>query len=169
MARAKRQSDILYNIRRRLNRRAASFERRAEKVGDAEALLLQEAARSARQEAQRYYMKNIETGDVGGAIRQGLEVTRKGDIGDQISAALERSEEFRRRVYAGTVSIWRGLDYHEREGAVLDFFGVSNLYELGVYLQEEIGVPLIDFGDSYDRYDEVQLLIQAHVMEIAWS
>lgn len=137
---AKQQSDQLRNIRRRYERAAARYERQAESAGsEREQRELLKAASNLREQAQKYYVKNLTISDRGSDkykadIARGVRSGYQPSL-EQLVGAAQTADENRERLiknvlnsstgdafYAATVQLWRGTDYASRNETILEEF-----------------------------------------------
>lgn len=194
MARAKRASDELYNIRRRFNRAAARYEKQAVKAEGREARELLKAAANLREQAQQYYVQSFTN-----AKRASTQI--KKDIAEQVSRGRERSleqlanaaktaDENRERLidnilsgssgdafYAATVQLWRGTDYYKRKETIVEEFNkrmpedqqARDVLDVVDYLQEQSGIdylsPTLDEESSDDDRYRVRARAGAAVIQ----
>lgn len=136
---AKQQSDQLRNIRRRYERAAARYERDAENASGREKRELLKAASNLREQAQKYYSKNLTIAKRGTAkyktdIERGVQSGYQPSL-EQLSGAAQTANENRERLiknvlssstgdafYAATVQLWRGTDYASRNKTIVEEF-----------------------------------------------
>lgn len=136
---AKQQSDQLRNIRRRYERAAARYERDAENASGREKRELLKAASNLREQAQKYYSKNLTIAKRGTAkykadIERGVRSGYQPSL-EQLAGAAQTADENRERLiknvlnsstgdafYAATVQLWRGTDYASRNETIVAEF-----------------------------------------------
>lgn len=136
---AKQQSDQLRNIRRRYERAAARYERDAENASGREKRELLKAASNLREQAQKYYSKNLTIAKRGTAkyktdIERGVRSGYQPSL-EQLAGAAQTADENRERLiknvlnsstgdafYAATVQLWRGTDYASRNETIVEEF-----------------------------------------------
>lgn len=182
MARARKLTDELRNIRRRYERAAKSLERRALKSTDTfESAQLAKAAQRAKAEADRYYAKNIKAGAKNAQqaqqmIRQAIKDDRSklfqasqlnkvsGTIRKQRIAEMLTAGNGGSTIYAAFQRKFEQdhVPYHDRQAYILKYFGVDNMLDAMEAFEAKTGVnPVPDVADpkaEYDMYREGSLV-----------
>lgn len=187
MARAKRQSDEIYNARRRFKRAAARYEKRAAGLTGASKSMMQKLAKQALDKANALYQKPLS------ALPETKRVSRIKQLSEQSLRMLEsarnkpdsaerREQEAREllsgsvgsKIYGGLVNIWKTpaddkmpveirQDYQVRNDAIMRFFGVTSMWDAIKKIEQIVGNALYSTSDEVVRYDEVVTSIQAYV------
>lgn len=162
-------SDQARVIRKRFEDEAKRYRRAAEKLPDerkAEARYFEQAAVAAERNAEKYKMKNLREEFGRGQEANARIANFLGTVGESESRAgmastlrdtNAREEQLARRVlstrsgsrfYAGTVAIWRNKPVNERNQAILDFFGMDNLWQVIQHFEENLGIDFFDLAEQ---------------------
>lgn len=180
MARARRASDDVYNARRRYRRQAERLLKRAEAAsGEKRAQLEREAQIATEKAIATYENKSKIQGRLKPlAERFGVSkqpMAQRSEIIAQSETALANfdlknaqgrailSGNIGQRFYAGLVDIWRGSE--DREQAVLDYFGVSNLLTLVEILRNEFP-DLMSAQPNSKIYPTITAQLQEYVSQL---
>lgn len=177
MTRAHRTSDDVYNARRRYRRQAERLMKKAAKAIGAERAQLERQAQIATEKAVATYERKSK---IQGRLKplaerfgvQKRAVAQRKQIIKQSKTALVDfdlknaqgrailSGNIGQRFYAGLVDIWRGAP--DREQAVLDYFGISNMLTLVEIMSKEFP-DLFSTQDNSRIYQDLTSEMQAYV------
>ena len=182
---AKQKSDELRNIRRRYERQAQRLEKRAENATPTDARYLRRAAEQARNQASKFYAKNITdakpgTAKYAQAISNAISAANvsksKATLELNIGGSTDRNNMVGRlllkgsagsRFFAGTIEIWRGkTDYGERLQAVMDYFGVDNVLDAIKEYNSLIGDDVTDESGSESDIERYQRQTRKGILNI---
>lgn len=187
MPRAKRASDELYNIRRRLKRAAERFERQADNAGSStDKRQLLKSAEALRTSAQSMYVRNITTGragsserkrDISRTVRENDESSKRYLAGAQKLTQDKAREQMKESIlhstagsdfFAATVDIWRGTDYNAREETVLERFKeiypdvpVRDILDVMEWFSQNTGIDYFDLGYDEESSDDERYLARS--------
>lgn len=179
--RKKTLADRVTVIRKRYMRESARYEKQAAKAAEAGhaklAGKLTAAARTVRQEAGLWKLGALKK------VFQGADLLRKiraGEIESSKSLYSQGEQARRNRLakrilstdagaafYAGTIDIWRGLPYEERDSAIMDALGVDNLWDALQKVESGAGVDLMDIAADYEKYSDAAADIALYISELA--
>lgn len=152
MARAKRASDEAYNARRRLKRQAERYKKQAAASSPGKASRLEQQAKYLECQASRLY-KGADTAKNQMRIRaqsySALQKNRK-DVGKRrdIEAAEIMKTNVGAKIYGATVSIWQDSKYTDRNVALMEYFGVTDMMGVIEAFEREFGEDLYKDDDS---------------------
>lgn len=187
MPRAKRASDELYNIRRRLKRAAERFERQADTAGSAvDKRQLLKSAEALRTSARSMYVRNITIGragsterkrDISRTVRENTESSKRFLVGQQKLDPNKAREQMKDSImrstagsdfFAATVDIWRGTDYSKREETVFERFKelypdvpVRDILDVMEWFSRNTGTDYFDLGYDEESSDDERYLARA--------
>ena len=163
MARAKRASDEAYNARRRLKRQAERYKKQAATASASKASRLQQQAKYLESQASRLY-HGKDTAKNQARIQaqsySALQGTRKDTQKRRdIEAAEIMKTNVGAKIYGATVSIWQDSPYADRNKALIEHFGVSDLMGVIELFEREFGEDLYkDDEDPLYRPSEMLAL-----------
>lgn len=177
-------SDKARVIRKRFEDEAKRYERQAKKAGAAEARYLRQAAEAARANAEKFKLKPLRGRfgkDVQGTARimEYLETVGEKESAAGMARNLKSQDAREQRLaerilsgtagsafYAGTVQIWRGKTGEARNQAILDFFGLSNLWQVIQHFETELGIDFFDIKEhNAELYSRDALAIMERVVQ----
>lgn len=152
MARAKRASDEAYNARRRLKRQAERYKKQASTASASKASRLQQQAKYLESQASRLY-QGKDTAKNQARIKaqsySALQGTRKDTQKRRdIEAAEIMKTNVGAKIYGATVSIWQDSKYGDRNRALMEYFGVTDMMEVIEAFEREFGEDLYKDDDS---------------------
>lgn len=152
MARAKRESDKLYNARRRLKRQAERYRKQSEISTPLKASRLQQQAKYLESQASRLY-KGKDTAKNQARIKaqsySALQGTREDTQKRRDIEALEiMKTNVGAKIYGATVSIWQDSAYPDRNKALIKHFGVTDLMGVIEKFEAEFGEKL--YSDDFE-------------------
>lgn len=169
-------ADSLSKVRKRYQRYASRIEREARASAGATSELLTSLADRLRSKAQEFTLKNLRNrygnedlekevkaidADSSFALLRTWQQTRE----EKLGKILLSDKDIASRFYAGTVDIWRGKTGSARDKAILDFFGVDNVYQAIEELEKTTGADILAPSDSEGdpRYPDVKDAIREEV------
>lgn len=147
-----RPADKAWNAIRRYKRQAERYEKQAKMASSAEASRLRQQAQYLRGQASRLY-KGKDTAKNQARIQaqsySALQGTRK-DMQKRrdIEAAEIMKTNVGAKIYGATVSIWQDSPYTDRNRALIEHFGVSDLMGVIELFEKEFGEDLYKDDDS---------------------
>lgn len=152
MARAKRASDEAYNARRRLKRQAERYKKQAATASASKASRLQQQAKYLESQASRLY-QGKDTAKNQARIQaqsySALQGTRKDTQKRRdIEAAEIMKTNVGAKIYGATVSIWQDSPYTDRNKALIEHFGVTDMMGVIELFEREFGEDLYKDDDS---------------------
>lgn len=138
--------DDVYNARRRFKRAAERYERDAAKASPIEAARLKKQAEYMRSQAELTYKGKDNAVRMEKRIKYSfstLEGARK-DVGKRrdIEAHELMKTDIGAKIYGATVSIWQDSKYSNRDVALMEYFGVSDLMGVIEKFESEFGEKL---------------------------
>lgn len=186
MARLRKTGDAAYNARRRYYRQAERYEKQATQAGTAieagrlrklgsraleKAISTYEDPTKANfskpiQELQRSLNPRKPLRKPGKELRSRIieesEKTATVDGMDEYEMRQEEASEILtgsigRRVFGAFVDIWK--DSEDREGAILDYFGASDMMEV-IEAIEDAGIDIYSDPESEQKYDEIRTAVE---------
>lgn len=186
MARARRQSDDVYNARRRYRRQAERYLAKAKKASGLEKARYQAQARNATIKAAQTYSKGQKPqGRVKALMdQQGIETIAPGAnserlVNQSLSALAGRESKSRddmarsilsmgnvgSRFYGGLVQIWDETEESRQHPnrAILDFFGAESIMDVLEELEAQ-GIDLYSPDENDSVYKSVQLKLQQYIL-----
>lgn len=178
MARRRKKSDDVYNARRRYRRQAERYERKSRASKGIARTRYFELARNAIEKAIATYHKATDkiTGavrdiaqrlgvsiddpsikqrakDVGSLVRESKDSLASAYTGDELrtreARALLKRGNIGSKFFAGTIEVWQDVPYEDREQAILDFFGKTNLMDVLEELEKVADIYRADEGAEY--------------------
>ena len=147
-----RPADKIWNARRRYNRAAERYERDALTASPAEAARLRKQAEYMRQQSE-LLRKGKDTASGRKKRVQAsfstLEGTKK-DVGKRrdIEAREIMNTNVGAKIYGATVSIWQDSPYANRDVALMEYFGVTDLMGVIEKFEAEFGEKL--YSDDFE-------------------
>lgn len=192
MARAKRQSDDVYNARRRYRRQAERYLAKAEKVSGIRKARYEAQARAATIKAAQTYAQGqkpqgqvkalMERQGIGSSTIAAVSVAKVERLANQSLNALVGSKPETRdqmardilstgnvgsRFYGGLVQVWDGTEESRRHPnrAILEFFGKESIMDVLEELEAQ-GIDLYTPDQNDDVYKSVQLKLQQYILKI---
>lgn len=186
MARMRKTGDAAYNARRRYYRQAERYEKQATQAGTAmEAGRLRKLGSRALEKAMQTYedptqarfskpIQDLErslnpnaplrkpgTGYQSKIIEESEKTATVGGMSEYEMQEYEASEiltgSIGRRVFGAFADVWK--DSEDREGAILDYFGASNMMEV-IEAIEDAGIDIYSDPESEQKYDEIRTAIE---------
>lgn len=192
MARAKRQSDRLYNARRRYRRKAERLLRQAKETIGAAAERMRVLARDNIERALNTYQSGHEPSGKIAELAKSLGVRLKGKetpvdytsseqvekVVQESLQTLENRKDTRdyeakiilqrgnigARFYGGLIDIWADADYADRDAAILDYFGADSLMDVLEEL-EQSGIDIYSSSASDEYYMNTALSIRNKILD----
>lgn len=173
MPRAKRESDEMYNARRRISRRIDRLEKRAENQTGAERERTRIEIGQLKEAREKTYVKSDATPEQREQIVKESYGTLQG-AGEEALKEREADAVLKsyvgKRIFAGTVDIWQsGGTYRERLAKIMDFFKVKTKAALVDMMDKLLGESLYSRGDddqdSRYRVASMKLRLVARKME----
>lgn len=156
--RAKRESDEAYNARRRLKRQSERYMKEAEKhegttYGKRMKALAKESLDLA---AQTYIDKTTRTYSetAKNVIASSYKALASEAMDEERQADIIMSSKIGARIYAGSIEVWEGKSYDEREQALWDAFGVKSNAQLLELLERQFGKSLYNM-EQPENYDTI--------------
>lgn len=192
MARGKRQSDDVYNARRRYRRQAERYLAKAEKASGLKKARYEAQARDATIKASQLYAQGqeprgrvkslmerqgIDRGTIAAASAARVErlanqslnflVGKKEKTRDQMARDILSTGNIGSRFYGGLVQLWDGTEESRRHPnrAILEFFGAESIMDVLEKLEEQ-GIDLYTPDVNDDVYKSVQLKLQQYILKI---
>lgn len=186
MARLRKTGDAAYNARRRYYRQAERYEKQATQASTAvEAGRLRKLGSRALEKAMQTYedptkarfskpIQDLErslnpsaplrkpgAGYQSKIIEESEKTATVGGMSEDERQEFEASEiltgSIGRRVFGAFADVWK--DSEDREGAILDYFGASNMMEV-IEAIEDAGIDIYSDPESEQRYDEIRTAIE---------
>ena len=186
MARLRKKGDAAYNARRRYYRQAERYEKQATQAGTAvEAGRLRKLGSRALEKAMQTYedptkvefskpiqdlqrslnpkvpLRKPGAGFKSKIIEESEKTATVGGMSESEMQEYEASEiltgSIGRRVFGAFADVWK--DSEDREGAILDYFGASNMMEV-IEAIEDAGIDIYSDPESEQRYDEIRTAIE---------
>lgn len=186
MARLRKMGDAAYNARRRYYRQAERYEKQATQAGTAtEAGRLRKLGSRALEKAMQTYedptkvefskpiqdlqrslnpkapLRKPGEGFKSKIIEESEKTATVGGMDEYEMQKYEASEiltgSIGRRVFGAFADVWK--DSEDREGAILDYFGASNMMEV-IEAIEDAGIDIYSDPESEQRYDEIRTAIE---------
>lgn len=175
---AKQQSDKLRNIRRRYQREADAFRKKAAGAeGDTKENYLR-AAQRKEEEAEKYYYKNIVKGEKRGSegaaklVQKSLQDEELNQQGRRLLSGTNVGSQF----YAATKQIWQQaklpngkIDTTFANELIMEHFGVSNMMEAIQKLSDATGVDFSINQDTTKRGEQYRVNTRKGMRAIARS
>ena len=192
MARAKRQSDDVYNARRRYRRQAERYLAKAEKASGLKRARYQAQARDATIKAAQTYAQGqkpqgqvkalMERQGIGSSTIAAVSAAKVERLANQSLNALVGNREKTRdqmardilstgnvgsRFYGGLVQVWDETEESRRHPnrAILEFFGAESIMDVLEELEAQ-GIDLYTPDENDDVYKSVQLKLQQYILKI---
>lgn len=185
-ARAPKAADELRNARRRFAREADKYVREANKYTGAVKDRYETLAKRSLNKALSTYSENypvskyskdiknlidnldsstlskVRRGDVQGLIKESFSSLQSADI-DRRAQEADRimSSSAGSRIYGATVNIWSDSAYHDRDKALMDYFGTDDMMGVIEKFEEEFPDTLYGDTDKIEKYDEIVTAGQA--------
>ena len=169
MARKKRLSDRVTIIRKRFQRESERFAKQADQASKEGkprlAARLAAASSVAKEEAETWKLKTLRKTYKGADL---LKKIMRGEKESQKALASAGAAARRERIakailklrghafYAGTVDLWRGAKYGERDQLILDALGVDTLWEALELIERGAKIDLLESEAVYEKYDKDQ-------------
>lgn len=167
----------LDKVRHRYNRYAARLEKQAAQASGATRQMLNSLAERMQLEARKFSLANLRNKysnedlekAVGGIVKSSdvaLSSAQRNTREEMLGNVLLGSSDISSRFYAGTIEIWRGLEGEARDAAIIEFFGVDNIYQAMELLIDKTGKDLFALsGDINEdtRYKSTQDAIREEV------
>lgn len=186
MARMRKTGDAAYNARRRYYRQAERYEKQATQAGTAieagrlrklgsraleKAMQTYDDPTKARfskpiQDLQRSLNPNAPLRKPGAGYRSNIieESEKTATVGGMSEYEMQEYEageiltgSIGRRVFGAFADVWK--DSEDREGAILDYFGTSNMMEV-IEAIEDAGIDIYSDPESEQKYDEIRTAIE---------
>ena len=180
MARARKQSDVTYNARRRYRRQAERYEKKAAESSGIEKSRYENLAKTSLEKSYLLYdkpttakgtrkmqemsqrlkprraVRDLTKKEKAKLIERSKGAT-KSEMSDDEAREFEAQDIMRSsvgdRIYGALVDIWRDSGYSNRDYAIMDFFGVESMAEV-LDAIEEAGIDIYADPESLERYDE---------------